>query len=415
MVLGLALNGACSFVFLSASARVMAPDAFALVSVLWSSLFLVGAGLSAPIELELNRSITFRRARSRPLGALVRRTAVLAGSVSAVLAVVLAVVRTPVADRLFRGSTSFVLLLAVGIAGMLALYMARGALAGMTRFSRYGGVLLGEGVARAAPAVLLALLGVRDPVVYGAILALSTFVGAGVLFARPPQDLLAGGDPPRWSALVQSIGHLMVAALLVAAAMNIGTLAVEVLAKPSEQDLAGVLLSGLVVARLPLFLYQALMALTLPRLSRSAASSDWAAFRSELWRLMAALSGLVVVGTIGAALLGPLAMRLIFGEQIAVLGPRDMGLLALSSLLLMIVLTVNQAQLALHQQRRSSWPWAAGVAAFVLAAAWGSQDLLLRVELALTTLSVVAVAAGLLLLWVELRHPDEGRDELPAL
>lgn len=416
MVLGLVVNGASSFAFLSAAGRVLEPGLFALVSVLWSALFLVGTGLAVPLELELNRSIAARRARGVDHGPLVRRVAVVATVSGAAVAAALMAAQAPLSASLFRGRSAFVVLLAVGVAGVLALYLARGVLAGSGRYGGYGTLLLGEGLARATPAILLAVAGVREPVAYGLVLALSTFVGAGIPFARPSRRVTFDrGDPPPWRPLVSSLGHLTLTTFLVAVAMNVGTVAVELLAEPSQQELAGVFLSGLVVARLPLFLYQALNAITLPRLSRAAAGGDWAGFRADLRRLFVGLGALTAVGTAASAVLGPWAVEVVFGPELAVLDARDMGLLALSSLLLTVVLTINQAQFALHHQRRSGWPWAVATVAFVATAAWSSQDLLLRVELALAAQALVAVVVGAALLLAELRHPDEGRDELPAL
>ena len=85
---------------------------------------------------------------------------------------------------------------------------------------------------------------------------------------------MEAGPAPRVVAADDSLGWLLVTSLFSAFAMNIGTIAVEVLARPSEADRAGVFLSGLVIARIPLFLFQGIQALVLPKLSHQAASGD---------------------------------------------------------------------------------------------------------------------------------------------
>ena len=63
LTFGLLLDGVASYVFLSAAGRDLGPDKFAIVSVLWVVLFLVGNGLFIPVEQELSRSISARAAR----------------------------------------------------------------------------------------------------------------------------------------------------------------------------------------------------------------------------------------------------------------------------------------------------------------------------------------------------------------
>jgi len=226
---------------------------------------------------------------------------------------------------------------------------------------------------------------------------------------------MEAGPAPEWSPLMSSLGWLLVTSLLSAFAMNIGTIAVEVLARPSEGDRAGVFLSGLVIARIPLFLFQGSQALVLPKLSHQAASGDMGGLRSSLSRLLTLLAGVTVVATAAAAWLGPIAVRVLFGEDFALLGGRDMALLTLASLLMMGALTINQAQIALHHQHQTGWPWGAACVVFVIIAALGGEDLFLQVELAMVATGLAVLCCSGALLWRELRHTGVGEHDLPAL
>ena len=79
----------------------------------------------------------------------------------------------------------------------------------------------------------------------------------------------------------------------------------KLLATEQEQEVAGRFLAGLVVVRVPVYLFQAVAAAVLPDLSRLAASSRWADFRARLGRLVLAVVGPGFAGVVGAVAAGP--------------------------------------------------------------------------------------------------------------
>jgi len=92
-----------------------------------------------------------------------------------------------------------------------------------------------------------------------------------------------------------------------------------------------------------------------------------------------------------------LVVEMAFGAEFAV-GRRDMILLAASSAVLMIVLSLAQALIAQRCQGRMALAWLAGLCAFPIVLAFGG-DLFMRVELALlatvvTAMLVMAVLLG---------------------
>ena len=83
------------------------------------------------------------------------------------------------------------------------------------------------------------------------------------------------------------------------ALVNAGPIAVELLATAAEDDEAGRFLACLVIARVPLFLFQAVQAALLPRLSALASEGRTEELRQGLARLLEVLGGLAAVGVVG--------------------------------------------------------------------------------------------------------------------
>ncbi len=414
MTVGLLVNGLASYVFLAAAGRALGPSGFAPVSVLWAVLYLVGSGLFQPFEQELGRSIAARRARGIGFGSLVERSVALAAGLFGLVALAATAAAAPLADALFRGDESFVAALVASIAGVGTMLVVRGLLAGSSRYFGYAVLFLADALTKSIPAIALALAGVEQPLAFAAVIAVSGFVGAAAPMTRG-RRLGEAGPPPEWSPLLSSLGFLLLTSFLSAITLNIGTVAVEILATDAEADRAGVFLSGLVIARVPLFLFQAVQAILLPRLSRLAAAGDMRGFHDDVRRLMLAMAGLTTLAVAGSAALGPIAVELLFGSDFALLSSRDMGLLTLASMLMMCALSINQAQLALRHQHQTGWPWGLASLVFAVITAWSSDDLLLRVEWGMVAAGCTVTLTAGLLLASELRHPDEAIEPTVAL
>src|SRR5690606_32015220 len=123
---------------------------------------------------------------------------------------------------------------------------------------------------------------------YGAAAALAPFVGALVAL-RGQRGLLEPGPEAPWAELSANLGWLLLGVASWAFILNSGTLAVEVLAGPDEEEAAGVFLNGLNVGRLPLFLFQAVLAALLPKLSHQLGRGAYAEFSAAMRRLLLTL------------------------------------------------------------------------------------------------------------------------------
>ncbi len=403
LIAGLLVDGVGSYLFLSVSGRALGPDRFALVSVLWAVTFLVGNGLFIPAEQELARAIA---SRAGGAAALRRIVAVTAGAVAAV-AVILTVSSNWISSSLFRSRSGFVLALAVGVAGVAFMFVVRGLLAGTGDYRSYGVLFMVDAAAKALPVVALAGAGVDDPLPYAWVMATSGWIGSlvGLLVARP-LAIRPGGRASPWPGLLSSLGFLLLTSLTSLTLMNLSTVTVEVLSGPAEEAAAGVFLSALVIARIPLFLFQAVQAVVLPRLSARAADGDAAGFSDDVRLLAGIVTAATVVATVGSVMVGTLVVRVLFGEEFDRIGGWDMGALTLASMLMTATLTLNQAQIALRRQHQSWWPWAAGLVAFGVAVGTSGAELLTRVEVAMVASAAVTVAVAA---WLVRREVGELR------
>jgi O-antigen/teichoic acid export membrane protein len=174
--------------------------------------------------------------------------------------------------------------------------------------------------------------------------------------------------------------------------MNVAPAVVQVLATEGEEDIAGIFVSAVIVARIPLFLFQAIQAALLPKLADLAGQGRFRDFRSGLKRLLAVVAGLAVAGSIGGWIIGPMVVKIMTDTDVE-LGHRTLGLLALGSGVYMLALAMAQAVIALGGHRDQAFAWAVGLAVFPLVVWLSSDDLLFRVELGLLAASVVACGA----------------------
>jgi O-antigen/teichoic acid export membrane protein len=144
-----------------------------------------------------------------------------------------------------------------------------------------------------------------------------------------------------------------------------------------------------VIARLPLFLFQAVQAALLPKLSALVSSGRIDDFKTGFRRLAAAVAGVGLLGILGAVVLGPLVVDIAFNVDVS---SRTLALLAAGSAMYMLALTMAQALIALHGQTAAAFCWLASVVVFVIVTALG-EDLFLRVEMGLVAGSAVAVVS----------------------
>ena len=387
---GVAVLGVTSYAFLVLSARVLGPERYAPLSATWAAVFLLAPGFFIPVEQELGRALSARRARGVDGRSVVRKVALASGAVVLVLLLATAVGSPLLIGRLFDDEPLLLLALAVSIPGFMVQLLVRGVLAGNGRFGAYGAVLVAEGTIRLVACGILALIGVSTAGPYGLALGVPPLLACAVALRRSGDDLRSGPEAT-WSEVSEALSWLLAGSLLTQVLINSGPLVVKLLASDSEQAAASRFAAGLILARVPLFLFQALQAPILPRFSRLAASGQDERFRSTLRLLLTGVVVLGVASTAGAALLGPKLMEVVFGPGF-VLPAGDLAYLAGGSAAFILAIALAQALIALSGHARVALSWLLGVGGFSLAVVLGS-DLLRRVETAFLAGSVVAAAS----------------------
>jgi O-antigen/teichoic acid export membrane protein len=403
---GLALSGLATYAFFAITSRVLDPASYAAVGVLWSLLFAVGNGVMQPLEQEVARAVADRRARGVGAGPVIRRAIAIGAVFTAVLVVGGLISHTWLLDRLLDGRGALVASFLVGLAAFCAGHLARGTLSSHGRFGAYALFFATDGMARVVAAAVLGLAAVAAAGAYGAVLALAPFLGVVVALAGQ-RHLVDDGPPAAWGELTRALGWLLVGTVSLALVVQGGTIAVQLLASGTDEAAAGVFLNGLQVARIPLFLFQAVLASLLPRLSRLAGSGDLDHFASSLVRLVRAIVVLGLVATLAAVVVGPAVVGAVFGSS-DVLSATDMGLLAATFVLIMVAICCDQALIALGGHRLMAVGWAGALALFVgvTAATSGFDDVFLRVELGLFSAASAAMVWMAVCLVVRLRsHP----------
>ena len=392
---GLIVSGVTSYGFLAISARALGPERYAPLGVLWALTYVVCPGVFLPLEQEVGRALSNRRAKGLGGGPLIHRAALAGGVAAAVLIAVTAGTGPLSLPHLFDHKVLLLVALMVALAGYYVEFLVRGVLSGNGRFGSYGVILGSEAFLRMVACAALAFVGVDTVGPYGVIIGLSP-IAATLLGVRKERNLVRPGPDAPWSELSSALGYLLAGSVMAQMLVNAGVFAVQILADAEQKGkhgVAGRFLNGLIIARIPLFMFQAVQAALLPKLAHLAGAGRHADFRTGLKRLLLVVVAIGVLATVTAFAIGPFVVTTLFGADFR-LSHTDLGYLAAASAVYMLALALAQALIALANYPRVVVGWAVGLVVFVVVTAL-SHDLLPRVEqgfLAGSVASAVAMA-----------------------
>jgi O-antigen/teichoic acid export membrane protein len=365
------------------------PEEFTTISSLWFATFALAPGFFLPLEQELGRALAHRRALAeggRPVvGKIVRLGAILA---TIVLIAILAL--SPlITSHYFDGDWVMLLALMTAFATYAPAHLARGVCSGSGRFRSYAIVMGSDGVVRIVLCVFLAVIGVNAVGPYGFAVALAPLFGIAFVYSRGSLTT-DPGPPASWGEVTPNLGWLLLGSVFAAALLNAGPIATTLLAGDNDSAEVTEFAYGVLLARIPLFMFQAVQAALLPRLSRLAATGELLEFRSGLRRLLTLVLVVGTIGTIGAFIIGPFVIELVYDASLT---GRTLAMLALGSACYMVALALAQAVIALKGHALVALGWATGVVFFLLATWLSSDDLFRRVEIGLLVSSVAAMTA----------------------
>ncbi len=387
--IGLLVAGVASYAFIKVATSALGKVEVKPITSLWFATFALAPGFFLPLEQELGRALSHRRAHSeggRPVVLRVRTLAV-AMAVTVVLAVL--ALSPFLVHSLFAGHWILVVALLMSFTSYAPAHLARGISSGSGRFKAYAIVMGADGAVRIVLCLALAALGVKTVGPYGFAVALGPL--PGVLWVYSRGNLRTDDGPPaEWKEVTPNLGWLLLGSVCAAGLVNAGPLAADLLKTNDQRALVQDFSIGVLLSRVPLFMFQAVQAALLPRLSRLAARNEIAEFRSGFKRLMILVLGVGVIGTTGAFVLGPFVLDKVFN---ATLSRRTLAMLALGSALYMIALALAQAVIALKGHALVAVGWGLGMVTFVVATWLSSDRLFPRVEIGLVASSVAALIA----------------------
>lgn len=386
---GLFIAGISAFIFFKIGQQALGQDGFKPIVAMWFIAFSLAPGFFLPIEQEVGRALSHRRALHQGGRPVVHRMMPLAIGMLVVLAAVIAASSPYLIEHLFDGYGIVVVCLVLTLLSYAPMHLARGICSGSQRFGAYGIIIGADGAARVIGVAALWALGIQSVGAFALMIALSPLVGViGVgLAGKLHTDV---GPPAPWSEVTPNLGWLLIGSLFAAALVNAGPITVDILGTNAKPELITQFGNAVIFARIPLFLFQAVQAALLPRLARLAAQGHLDEFRQALRKLLVLVVGVGVFGTLGAFAIGPAVLKLVYEGGI---DRRTLTLLALSSALYMVAVAFAQATIALQGHAIAGIGWALGFGSFVAIAAWSSNDLYLRVELALVGSSLVALVS----------------------
>ena len=374
--------------FFKIGQQALGQDGFKPIVAMWFTAFALIPGFFLPIEQEVGRALSHRRANGQGGLPIVKRVSQITIIIFVALCVVVLVLSSQINSNLFDGNGVVTWCLLLSLATYAPMHLARGICSGNARFGSYGLIIGLDGAVRVLSCAALWIAGVTNIGAYALTIALSPVVG--VLIAAFAGKLKTENGPEAsWAEVTPNLGWLLLGSLFAAALVNAGPITVDILGNDAPPELVTRFGNAVIFARIPLYLFQAVQAALLPRLARLAAQRKLSEFKRGLKQLLILVVSVGVLGTIGAFVIGPWVLELVYEGGI---DRRTLTLLAFASALYMLALAIAQAVIALSGHARVALGWCAGFGTFVVVAWLSSNDLYLRVELALVASSLVSLA-----------------------
>ena len=385
---GLLVGGVSIYVFFRLGQEALGQDGFKPIVSLWFVMFALVPGFFLPLEQEVSRSVAHRRALGDGVRPVVHKVAPVAAAITLLLVVAVALARTRLTNDLFEGSAVVTLALVIALVGYAPFHIARGICSGLGHFRIYSLMIALDGLLRVIACAVFLLAGLDRVGPYALMVAVVPLVIAVGAFASG-RLRTSPGTPASWGELAPNLGWLLLGTLCSGALINAGPLTVDLLGEGTAPEVVTRFGNAVLLARIPLFLFQAVNAAMLPRLTQLVTLRDATEFRAVLRRLFTLVGGVGVIGVVGAFIAGPWVLDLVYDGGI---DRRTITLLAFASAVYMLAQACAQSVLSMSGHVFVAVGWVTSFASFVATAAWSSDDLFLRVELALITSAAVALA-----------------------
>lgn len=419
--------------FVVGKSAVGGDEQFEPIVSLWFATFALAPGFFLPLEQELGRALAQRRAVGDGTKPVIQKVVRL--SIVLVALIVLAILAASplIASSYFDGDWIMVVALVATFVAYAPAHLARGVCSGSGRFRDYAIIMGSDGVVRIILCVLLAVVGIKAAGAYGFAVAVSPLFAVAYVWRRGALEPIArrlrpatteavdgdesdtvatsdaydDGSPADWNEVTPNLGWLLLGSVFAASLLNAGPITASLLAADNEGGFVTRFSYGVLLARVPLFLFQAVQAALLPRLSRLAAQGQLTEFRTGLKKLLYVVVAVGVIGTSGAFVLGPLAIEIVYDAELT---GRTLAMLALGSACYMMALAFAQAVIALKGHALVAVGWGIGVVTFVVVTWLSSDELFRRIEIGLLASSAAALISFVIALRSRLQSgviPDQ--------
>lgn len=386
-------SGVLAYAYHVLAARVLGPEAYGLVAVLWAALFLLVVVLFRPLEQTTSRALAHRLAHGQEVRSVLRAMLRIYLVLAAAIGVAGVLGWDAVREQLFLGDGFYVGALLLGLAAYGVAYVLRGVCAGAGWFNGYALLLTVDGAIRVAVVVPLLLVASRDLAAAAMVAAAVGSVVVPVLVGRRVlRPLVRHGDgaPFHVGAAVAFAWPAAVIAISDQVLVNGGPLLVMLGGGEDVGKVAGLVFAATMLVRVPVFVFQGLATSLLPNLTRLHASAESARFGRAVLRAAVGLAGSAALIVLAAAAFGPEAMELVYGSEYQA-GRLDLALLGIGVGCYLATSTFSQALLALDCGRVAALGWVVSSLVFLGVYAAVPGEALFRVATAFALGTAVAV------------------------
>jgi O-antigen/teichoic acid export membrane protein len=354
-----------AYAFLSLAARTLGPERYGPVALLWAATFLTAVVLFRAVEQTGSREIAARRERGEDIRPVARALARVVVALVALVVGVTAILWAPITDTMFEGRAAFTAAFVVGVALYGVFYLVRGLSAGIGWFGGYAGTLVADGVVRLVLAAPLLASASAD----WAVVAIVAAPAGGIVWslaglARRWHAVPAGREAPFGFADALRFGAPVAAIATADQVLVNGAPLLVAVGGVGDTRAAGVVFAATMLVRAPVFVFQGVGAVLLPRLAAVHAAGDRDGFRDAVARVAALLGlGMLVLVPV-AYLAGRWAMGAFYGEGFAATGG-ELAILTAGVASYLVAATVAQGAIARGDTGAGGIAWGIAAATFV--------------------------------------------------
>ena len=172
----LLVAGTATYAFFKVGAVVLGEEEFKPIVAMWFATFALAPGFFLPLEQELGRALSHRKAQGEGGLPVVRRIVAIGGAITAVVLTAILIASPLITSNYFDGDWWMLAALATAFVAYAPAHLARGVCAGTGRFRSYAFVMGSDGVIRIVACIVLALFGISSAAPYAFAVALSPLV-----------------------------------------------------------------------------------------------------------------------------------------------------------------------------------------------------------------------------------------------